>query len=181
MKDVLDVHRSLLAREVPHEIVRLPRPVQSADEVPAALGLPPQRCVAVRVYLADDRPVAVLVRAGSLPHPAAVLTALGAQSLRLATVEEVNRSTDFAAQLVSPVLLPAEMDVLADACVGHVEVVYAATGDAGTALGIAARDLLTVAAAKVTELCAPTPPAPWPAAEVPPAVTVAPGRQRDWR
>ncbi|MDQ1704625.1 MAG: Cys-tRNA(Pro)/Cys-tRNA(Cys) deacylase, partial [Frankiaceae bacterium] len=46
MKDALDVHRSLLAREVPHEVVRLPRLVLSADEIPEAMGLPRDRCVA---------------------------------------------------------------------------------------------------------------------------------------
>ena len=40
MKDALDVHRSLLAREVPHEVIRLPRLVLSADEIPDAIGPP---------------------------------------------------------------------------------------------------------------------------------------------
>lgn len=155
MKDALDVHRSLLAREVPHEVVRLPRLVLSADELPQALGLPRERCVAVRLYLADEQLAAVIVRAGELPHPAAVLTALGARSLRSAPPELVNAATDFAASLVSPVLLPADVRVLADACVGHVEVVYAATGDGGTALGVSSRWLLTASRASVAELCAP--------------------------
>jgi Cys-tRNA(Pro)/Cys-tRNA(Cys) deacylase len=155
MKDALDVHRSLLAREIPHEIVRLPRPVVSADEIPDALGLASQRCVAVRMYLADDRPVAVLVRAGTVPHPAAVLTATRTRTLCSARPEYVNELTDFAAELVSPLLLPAEITVLADACIGHSDVVYAPTGDGGTAVGIASRWLLTSSHAAVTELCLP--------------------------
>jgi prolyl-tRNA editing enzyme YbaK/EbsC (Cys-tRNA(Pro) deacylase) len=158
MKDALDVHRSLLAREIPHEIVRLPRLVLSADEIPEASDLSPQRCVAVRLYHADDRVVAVLVRAGELPHPGAVLAAVGARSLRVAPAEVVNEVTDFAASLVSPVLLPDDVDVLADSCVGHHEVVYTATGDSGTALGIPSRWLLTASRARVSELCAPTSP-----------------------
>jgi prolyl-tRNA editing enzyme YbaK/EbsC (Cys-tRNA(Pro) deacylase) len=156
MKDALDVHRSLLAREVPHEIVRLPRPVATADEIPAASGLPPQRCVAVRIYHADDNIVATLVRAGDLPHPGAVLAALGARTLRPASGEVVNRVTDFAASLVSPVLIPESIPVLADSCVGLHEVVYAATGDGGTVLGIPTRWLLTTSHAQVSELCAPS-------------------------
>lgn len=153
MKDALDVHRSLLSREVPHEIVRLPRPVLSADEIPDALGLGPERCIAVRLYLADDEPVAVLVAARALPHPGAMLAALGASTLRGATAEEINQLTDFAAPLVSPALLPDGIRVLADACIGHNDVVYAPTGDAGTALGITAHRLLTASRAAVTELC----------------------------
>ena len=154
MKDALDVHRSLLAREVPHEVVRLPRLVLSADEIPDALGLPRERCVAVRVYHVDDHLAAVIVRAGELPHPGAVLAALGARTLRPAQSDVVNQATDFAAPLVSPVLLPEEITVLADACVGHVEVVYAPTGDGGTVLGIPTRWLLTASRAAVAELCA---------------------------
>jgi len=155
MKDALDVHRSLLAREVPHEIVRLPRLVTTADEIPGVSGLPRERCVSVRLYHADDRLVATLVRAGELPHPGAVLTALDARTLRPASSEVVNQVTDFAAALVSPVLLPDTVSVLADTCVGHHDVVYTATGDSGTVLGIPARWLLTTSGAKVTELCAP--------------------------
>src|SRR3954464_14890615 len=81
MKDALDVHRSLLAREVPHEIVRLPHLVLSPGEIPGALELPPERCITARIYHVDDRLAAVLVRAGELPHPGAVLAALGARTL----------------------------------------------------------------------------------------------------
>lgn len=158
MKDALDVHRSLLAREVPHEVVRLPRLVLSADEIPEALGLPPERCVTVRIYHADDTTAAVIVRAGQTPHPGAVLAALGARTLRKASPDEVNALTDFAAPLVSPVLLPDSMRVLADACVGHEHVVYAPTGDSGTVLGISSRWLLTASRASVAELCSPDAP-----------------------
>jgi prolyl-tRNA editing enzyme YbaK/EbsC (Cys-tRNA(Pro) deacylase) len=158
MLDALDVHRSLLAREVPHEVVRLPRLVLSADELPDVLDLPPSRCVAVRLYLADDAPVAVIVRAGELPHPGAVLAAVGARALRAARPDFVNSITDFAAPLVCPVLLPDSVTVLADSCVGHADVVYAPTGDGGTALGISSRWLLTSSRASVAELCAPQSP-----------------------
>lgn len=155
MKDALDVHQSLLAREVPHEVIRLPRLVLSADEIPDALDLPADHCVVVRIYHADDSPVAVIVRAGETPHPGAVLAALGARTLRLTRPDEVNRLTDFAAPLVSPVLLPSSIRVIADACVGHVDVVYAPTGDSGTVLGISSRWLLTASRAAVAELCLP--------------------------
>ena len=159
MLDALDVHRSLLGLEVPHEVVRLPRLVLSADEIPEAMGLPAERCVAVRMYLADEQPLAVIVRAGDTPHPGAVLSAIGARALRPARPEVVNELTDFAATLVSPVLLPDSVTVLADSCIGHADVVYAPTGDGGTALGIATRWLLTSSRAAVAELCTPSSPA----------------------
>jgi prolyl-tRNA editing enzyme YbaK/EbsC (Cys-tRNA(Pro) deacylase) len=181
MKDALDVHRSLLAREVPHEVIRLPRVVLSADEIPDALGLPAESCVAVRIYRADDQIVAVIVRAGDTPHPGAVLAALGARTLRQAGADEVNALTDFAAPLVSPVLLPDSVRVLADACVGLTDVVYAPTGDSGTVLGISSRRLLTASRASVAELCLPDAPTIDLAADLGDDTRQLAQRLRDWR
>src|SRR3954451_2333346 len=136
MKDALDVHRSLLAREVPHEVIRLPRVVLSADEIPEALRLPADRCVAVRLYRADSEIAAVIVRAGAAPHPGAVLAALGARTLRRTQPEEVNALTDFAAPLVSPALLPDSVGVLAAAAPGPTDVVDGPGGDSGRGRGI---------------------------------------------
>jgi prolyl-tRNA editing enzyme YbaK/EbsC (Cys-tRNA(Pro) deacylase) len=76
----------------------------------------------------------------------------------LARPQAVNAATDFAASLVSPVLLPEDILVLADSCLGQVDVVYAPTGDGGTALGIPTRWLLTASHAATGEMCAPTSP-----------------------
>lgn len=152
MKGALDIHRELLARDVPHEIVRLPHVVLGADEIPDALGLAPTQCIAVRMYDADGDLVAVGVPAGHLPHPSAVLAAVGARSLRPAGAELVNRRTDYAAGLVCPVLLPDDVPFYADVSLADADVLYAATGDTGTALGIHTGDLFVVANARVAEL-----------------------------
>lgn len=156
MKGALDVHRALLAVDVPHEIVRLPRVVLSADEIPDVLALPRARCVAVRMYEADDALAAVMVRAGDVPHPESVLAATGARSVRPAAPDRVNRDTDYAASLVSPLLLAPEVEVFADACLADVDVVYTATGEGGTVLGIPLKSLLLAAEARVDEFCAPS-------------------------
>lgn len=181
MKDALDVHRSLLAREVPHEIVRLPRLVLSADEVADALGLPPDRVVVARIYHADEGLAAVLVRAGELPHPGAVLAALGARAMQAATPDIINAHTDFAAALVCPVLLPDTIAVIADSCVGHADVVYTATGDGGTALGIPSRWLLTASGATVAELCRPGAPTVDLALDVDDPIEAPSTRSQRWR
>jgi prolyl-tRNA editing enzyme YbaK/EbsC (Cys-tRNA(Pro) deacylase) len=155
MKGALDVHRELLARDVPHEIVRLPRVVLQADELPDALALSPQRCVAVRMYVADGDLVAVAVQAGHTPDPTALLAALGCRALRPASAEEVNRRTDYAAGLVCPVLLPGDVPLYADADLGSHDVLYAPTGDTGTALGIRTGDLLVVSGARIADLARP--------------------------
>ncbi|MDQ6649629.1 MAG: hypothetical protein M3Z02_05870 [Actinomycetota bacterium] len=157
MKGALDVHRELLARDLPHEIVRLRRSVLSAEEIPAVLGLPAAICVCVRAYVvvADGRPdrlVAVGLPAGQVAEPDAVLSALDACAVRAATNEQVNAATDFSAPLVPPVALPDEVDLLLDAAFEVADVVYTATGEAGTALGIHLRDLIRATTARVTPL-----------------------------
>jgi Cys-tRNA(Pro)/Cys-tRNA(Cys) deacylase len=156
VRTALDVHRDLLARDVPHEIVRLRQRVTTSDELPDALDLP-TGCLAVRVYAAVRAGgrtafVAVVVPAGAVPDPAALLGALGADSVRLATAAEVNAATDYPAELVSPVGLPADVEVLVDAAVGGSEVVYTAAGEGGVALGVRTRDLLVAVGAKAATL-----------------------------
>jgi prolyl-tRNA editing enzyme YbaK/EbsC (Cys-tRNA(Pro) deacylase) len=160
MRGALDVHRELLSRGVPHEVVRLPSRVASADELPAALGLD-SGCLAVRVYVvtrpgASTATAAVLVPAGAVPDPGSLLEALQATSVRPASCGEVNLLTGFADGLVSPVCLPPEVEVLADAAVGAHDVVYTTVGEGGLALGIGTRDLLVAAAARAASLT-PTP------------------------
>jgi prolyl-tRNA editing enzyme YbaK/EbsC (Cys-tRNA(Pro) deacylase) len=152
MKGALDIHRELLAHDVPHEIVRLPRVVLQADELPDAMGLAPSQCLALRMYVADGDLVAVGVSAGRTPDPTALLGTLGARSLRPASAQEVNARTDFAAGLVSPVLLPDDVPLYVDASVGAYDVLYTPTGDTGTALGIHTGDLLVVSGARVADV-----------------------------
>src|SRR6185312_729675 len=144
MKDALAIHRDLLTRGVPHEIVRLRRIILTADELPEALGLPANQCVAVRVYEADDKLVAVCLPAGATPAPSALLKATGARRIGVAPVDRINAETDFAGGLVAPLLLPGQIEVLADASLPAREVLYTPTGESGTALGIHSRDLLSV-------------------------------------
>ena len=162
MKSALDVHRELLAAAVPHEIVRLRTSISTADQLPAVLGLEPASCAAVRCYvahpeaargpgraLASSRLVAVLVQAGTTPDPLTLAAASGTGRLRLATVAEINRATDFAAGLVSPLSLPKDVLLLADAAVAEKEVLYVPVGEGRVVLGIRTADLLRACGARV--------------------------------
>ena len=156
MKSAVDVHRVLLERGVNHEVVRLRRLILSADELPDALGLDRDRCVVARMYEATAAGttglVAALVRPGDTPRASTLLEVTGAQEIVAARADRVNDVTEFAANLVCPALLPAGVPVFADAAACTAPVVYTATGDGGTALGISVSDLLTVAGARVGEL-----------------------------
>ncbi len=155
MRGALDVHRELLARDVPHEVVRLPARLLSADDLPSALGLE-HGCVAVRCYVVE-RPgrsafAAVLVPAGAVPAPAALLDALSARSVSPARPEQVNAVTDYAAGLVCPVGLPPEVEVLVDEAVLRFPTSYCPLGEGGVALGIRTPDLVAVTGARATAL-----------------------------
>jgi len=166
VRGALDVHRELLARGVPHEIVRLRgTPAADADDLPRALDVEPSACVAVRCYATDLGLVAVVVSAGVVPDPRALLDAVGARTLRPATPDEVNAATEYAAGLVSPVALPDGVLLVADAALTARGVVYCPVGESGVALGIRTADLLQAVGARVAALSAlPMPPAgraPW--------------------
>ncbi|MFG1998232.1 aminoacyl-tRNA deacylase [Spirillospora sp. NPDC048911] len=162
MKDALTIHRALLERETLHEIVRLPLAIAHADELPEALGLPAGRCLVTRVYACNNVHrgerflVGVIVPAGVRPPTERVRLAVGARLIRSARPDLVNAVTEYAAGLVCPLLLPESMPVLIDEeTIGGLpvdDVVYTATGEASTALGIRALDLFALSGAKPVDL-----------------------------
>jgi len=154
VNDALAIHRDLLTRGVAHEIVRLRRVILSADDLPDALDLPAERCVAVRMYEADHRLAAACVPAGATVAPSALLAATGARRIGIAPVDRINQDTQFAAGLVSPVLLPESVWLFLDSTLASAEVLYTATGESGTALGIHTADLLKLTRARVGPLLA---------------------------
>jgi Cys-tRNA(Pro)/Cys-tRNA(Cys) deacylase len=166
LQDALGVHRILLERDVAHEVVRLPRPVQTADELPDVLGLPSASCAVVRCYVAGDLgdprvPTvlhAVVVPAGAHPPAAALSAALATPAVREATPAEINAATDCAARLVTAVALPVEVPVLVDAALDTSGTIYTATGESGTALAFRGADLPAVTGGRVVDLTRATPP-----------------------
>jgi len=158
VKSALDVHRTLLDRGVPHEVVRLRSRLGSADDLPRVLALE-RGCATVRCYVVERDGgtafAAVLVPSGLVPSPALLLEALDACTVRPARPEQVNAATDYAAELVSPVCLPPEVELLADTALTQDDVCYTALGEGGVALGIRTSDLLAATGARLVPLTAP--------------------------
>ncbi|WP_067450681.1 aminoacyl-tRNA deacylase [Actinomadura macra] len=166
MKDALAIHRALLGWEAAHEIVRLPIAMGHADELPKALGLPADRCLVTRVYSCGEAfrghrfLAGVIVQAGARPSAEAVRLATGARLVRPARADLINAVTEYAADLVCPLLLPDSMPLLIDQ---HLvddlpgdDVVYTATGEPSTALGIRGRSLYMLCEAKPVNLFQPS-------------------------
>lgn len=158
----LDVHRWLLERSVPHEMVQLRRGLASDDDLPDVLGLPSEQCAVVRVLAVDGHDssagtsavafVAALVPAGTWPSPSLLAAALSVVSLRRATSAETSAATDFAATLTSPVGLPGGIRLLVDSGLTRQSVLYAATGAPRVALGIRTADLLAASGTTPVDL-----------------------------
>jgi len=155
VRAALDVHRDLLARGMPHEVIRLRTRIATADDLPRQLDVP-AGCASVRCYLAERAGgtafAALVLPAGSVPDDDVVCRALLAVAVTPATDEQVNVATGFAAGLVSPVALPEQVEVLVDAALTEHEVVYCALGESGVALGIRTVDLLVAASARTVPL-----------------------------
>ncbi|MFD0899427.1 aminoacyl-tRNA deacylase [Actinomadura sediminis] len=162
MMDALAIHRALLAWETVHEIVRLPIAIGGADELPRALGLPAGRCLATRVLSCDGHRgtgrflAGAIVPAGDRPPAEAVRRAVGARHARPARPDVINAATEYAADLVCPLLLPDTMRLLIDRRLVDAlppdDVVYTPTGEASTALGIRARSLYELCGAEPADL-----------------------------
>ncbi|MFF3437750.1 aminoacyl-tRNA deacylase [Streptosporangium sp. NPDC002721] len=157
MKDALAIHRWLLAHQVHHEIVRLPRAMTCSDELPEVLSASPEICLGVTVLevttLIGREPVAVLTSVGSPPRPGVVGGILKARRVRQASAFTVNSATDYASGLVCPLLLPATLTVLVDERLTRTATpVYVPTGERRTALLIRADHLLTLVSGRVVDL-----------------------------
>lgn len=157
MKDALAIHRWLLAHQVHHEIVRLPRAMTSSEELPQVLSASPAICLTVTLYevttLIGREPVAVVTSVGSLPTPGLIGGILRARRVRHASAYTVNSATDYASGLICPLLLPATLTVLVDERLTSTDTpVYVPTGERHTALLIRADQLLTLVCGRVVDL-----------------------------
>ncbi|MFI6500038.1 aminoacyl-tRNA deacylase [Nonomuraea typhae] len=162
MKDALAIHRWLLAHQVQHEIVRLPRPMTCADELPETISAAPSRCVAVTVFEAvtglGREAVAVVSTVAAPPKPGVVGGLLGARKVHPAPAFLVNAVTDYAAGLVCPLLLPPGLTVLVDDRLKpDNQPIFLATGERHTALTMRAFDLLSLMSGKSMDLRVPRP------------------------
>jgi Cys-tRNA(Pro)/Cys-tRNA(Cys) deacylase len=158
MKDALAIHRWLLAHQVHHEIVRLPRPMTCAAELPETVSAPPGRCLMVSVlevttWVGREVVVGVTSPVSSPPAPGAVGGLLGARRIHPAPAHLVNSVTDYADGLVCPLLLPESLPMfIDDRLFADTEPIFTATGERHTALSLRALDLLALLPGKVVDL-----------------------------
>jgi hypothetical protein len=173
MKGPLDIHQHLLGHDVRHEIVRLPRGAARKSSLAEALELPAHRCLTTHPFHAtvqgqsgqgqsgQGQSVLVIVltlsdedvdQAGLALRLSALLKQrLGRATFVPASSSLVSSHTDYLADHLAPLLLPPDVIVVATSPLVEMSTatVYMPAGDAGTALGIRALDLLVLTRAMV--------------------------------
>ncbi|HLF27272.1 MAG TPA: YbaK/EbsC family protein [Anaerolineae bacterium] len=128
------MREALVATGIGDVIIELPDSARTAQLAAAALSKHLNRPVAVGaivkslVFLADARPVLVLVAGDRRGDPEKLKTALGASDIKIADAETVRAATGFAIGGVPPVGHRADLPTLIDQALGRFETVYAAAG-----------------------------------------------------
>jgi prolyl-tRNA synthetase len=95
------------------ELVQTPG-MTTIEQVSAFLGCNPQQLVKTLIYVADERPVAALVRGDRELNEIKLQNVLGARHLRMATEEEIQELTGAPVGFSGPVGLPNAVRIIAD-------------------------------------------------------------------
>ncbi len=156
MRSSVDVHNSLLADEVPHELSQLRGPLRDLAAAPGVLGLPAS--AVARPTLLEDRAGVVLILAPAdlEVNVAQVAELLGRRSLRAVAPDRTPGLTGYLLPFVPPVALESPTTVVVDERLTREDVVYTAAGEPGVILKVRAVDLVKVTAAVVSQVTGTT-------------------------
>lgn len=155
MRGPIDVTQALLAAGVAHEVVHLRRRIDDASELPEVLGVPSESCLAVRLYDADDAPLAAFLPADRTAATTALARVARARRVQHLSPARVSELTEFHPSLVPPFCLPDGVRTVADRALRSTEVLYTPTGDGSTALKVLTEDLFELARPAVADLVEP--------------------------
>jgi Cys-tRNA(Pro)/Cys-tRNA(Cys) deacylase len=155
MRTSVDVHNHLVERDVRHELLPVRGRLRSAERIAGVLGLPPEVVGKVVVFETDRGPVAALVGSDSEPDPERVRAAVRGHKITEATSDRVSHLSEYLAEAVPPVGLPAAFRLVADRDLASQEVLYFAGGDATSILKLRGEDLVKATGAKVARIARP--------------------------
>ncbi len=134
MKSVERVRAALISAGMGDTIIKLPDSARTAHMAADALSkhldadVPVGAIVKSLVFVADARPVLVLVAGDRRGDVEKIKAAAGASRVKMADAETVRSATGFAIGGVPPVGHSAGLPVIVDQSLGRFETVYAAAG-----------------------------------------------------
>src|SRR3972149_1652149 len=134
MKSIERVRAALIQSGAGDVIIELPDSARTAQMAADALGkyldipVPVGAIVTSLVFLADGRPILVLVAGDRRGDTRKLKATLGVSNVAIADAEAVRAATGFAIGGVPPVGHANHLSVLIDQSLGRFETVYAAAG-----------------------------------------------------
>lgn len=146
------VAEALRARGVTPEIREFPQSTRTAEEAAAAVGTTVGQIVKSLVFLADARPILVLVSGANRVDLIKLARICGARAAHRAAADEVRRVTGFAIGGVPPVGHATPLPVYIDRDLLQHDVVYASAGTPTAVFAIDPRSLQALAGAAAADL-----------------------------
>ncbi len=130
------------------EPVVYPEGTKTAADAAAAIGCDVAAIMKSLVFMADDRPVVVLMSGDLRVDLAKVSAELGDAAMRRASLDEVRVHTGYAAGGTPPIAHATSIDVLADVSLRRYDEVWAAAGTPTSVFPADREQLVEVAGAR---------------------------------
>lgn len=151
MKTSVDLHRFLLERGVPHEIVPIESPTRTCEQTAVALGLPPRDIAKSVFFEVEDGPVQVILAGDRKVSYERLEKVTGHAKARLARPEQVIEWTSYPLGATPPVGLATEARTLVDKSLAS-DVIYTGSGELHSILKLRLEDLLKLTTAEVVDI-----------------------------
>jgi prolyl-tRNA editing enzyme YbaK/EbsC (Cys-tRNA(Pro) deacylase) len=141
MRSSVDVHNTLVERDVPHELFSARGRLRTPDRMAAVLDLSANEVGHVVIFEGNERPVAAVVPSGTEPDPVRVRRASGQRSVAAAGEARAAELTGFLPEAIPPAGLPEGIQVVIDEAMNRDEVLYFPGGEPRAVLKIRGTDL----------------------------------------
>lgn len=141
MRSCSDVHNFLVEKDVPHEVLHLPRLSKTAKAAAELLGVPLREVVKSLVFLLDGQPTLVLMPGDRVADAQLLRAVTGCERAVLAKGQQVLDITGYRTGAVPPCGLESSLPVVADTAVFEPDVVYCGGGNTATMLKLRSDDL----------------------------------------
>ena len=155
MKGQKRVEAALAAAGLSIQVVQLAESARTAELAAAALGAPLGSIVKSLVFLADGKPLLVLVAGDRRASPEKLKGLSGARRVMIADADRVRQETGFSVGSVPPVGHKQPLSTWVDDSLARFEAVYAAAGHHRAVFPGAFQTLVRITEGSVADLAEP--------------------------
>lgn len=134
------------------EVMELAESTRTAALAAEAVGSPLGSIVKSLIFLADGKPVLVLVAGDKRADPKKLEKILKARRVMIANADQVREATGFAIGGVPPVAHRTKLPILIDKNLGRFETLYAAAGSPRAVFPIAYKALVEITEGKLADV-----------------------------